>query len=85
MRKIFWGLALFFFTSCKGNPVGWGGSHEIIIGNKEAITFRYDPWLVDYDGMYKDADAHCKTFGKNPVETNKGRQREFGTQSFDCR
>jgi hypothetical protein len=72
-------------AACAGAPVGWGGTHEVVMANEKAITVLYDPFLGGHDDAYRIATEHCKKFGKDPVPTVEGRKNMQPTQTFECK
>jgi len=84
-RTLFAILLSLMLVGCAGAPVGWGGSHEIILANQKSVTFRYDPFLVNYTGMMADATKHCNLYNKEPVLTVRGQNGALATQTFECK
>jgi hypothetical protein len=86
MKKVLLAILLsLIVVGCAGAPVGWGGSHEIILANQKSVTFRYDPILVRYTDMMADATKHCSSYKKDPVITITGNDGPLRTQTFECR
>jgi hypothetical protein len=72
-------------AGCVGAPVGWGGTHEVMLANEKSITFIYDKLVGGYYAIMTDATDHCKKYKKDPVPTSEGRQGMLFTQTFECR
>jgi len=84
-RTLFAILLSLMTAGCVGAPVGWGGTHEVMLANEKSITFIYDKLVGGYYAIMTDATEHCKKYKKDPVPTLEGRQGMLFTQTFECR
>lgn len=84
-RTLFAILLSLMSVGCAGAPVGWGGTHEVMLANEKSITFIYDKLVGGYYAIMTDATEHCKKYKKDPVPTSEGRQGMLFTQTFECR
>ena len=84
-RTLFAILLSLMMAGCVGAPVGWGGTHEVMLSNEKSITFIYDKLVGGYYAIMTDATEHCKKYKKDPVPTSEGRQGMLFTQTFECR
>ena len=84
-RTLFAILLSLMTAGCVGAPVGWGGTHEVMLANEKSITFIYDKFVGGYYAIMNDATEHCKKYKKDPVPTLEGRQGMLFTQTFECR
>ena len=53
----------------EGAPLGWGGTHEVLLANEKAVTYKYDAVVGGQDAVFKAAADHCAAYGKSPVPT----------------
>jgi len=72
-------------TACAGAPVGWGGSHELVLANEQAVTIAYDPLMGGYNKANHAATEHCAKYSKSPVPTVRGNKGVLPTQTYECR
>ena len=86
-NKIFLFLIFFFISGCAipGAPIGWGGSHKITMSNEKAITFIFDPLVVCYECMVKEATNHCQKYQKSPVPTMTTSSGIIREKVYECK
>ena len=72
-------------AACANAPVGWGGSHELVLANEQAVTIVYDPLMGGYDKANHAASEHCAKYNKSPVPTVEGNMGALPTQTYECR
>ena len=72
-------------SGCAGAPVGWGGTHQVTLANKKAISIVYDPLVGGYAAANKEATAHCQKYSLDAVPTNKTMNGALTEQVFECR
>tara|TARA_R110002124_G_scaffold149220_1_gene315074 strand:+ start:221794 stop:222048 length:255 start_codon:yes stop_codon:yes gene_type:complete len=72
-------------SACANAPVGWGGSHDIVLANEKAITIAYDPIMGGYSKAMQAATEHCGEYDKSPVPTVSGKRGPMPTQTYECR
>ena len=69
----------------EGAPVGWGGSHKVVLANEHAVTYQYDALVGGYGAVMAAATEHCASFGKSPVPTVNQDMGIVSSQTFECR
>ena len=72
-------------AACAGGAVGWGGTHELVLANPQAVTIAYDPLMGGYEHAQYAATQHCAQYGKSPVPTVSGNRGIIPTQTYECR
>ena len=75
----------FLITACAGGAVGWGGSHQVVLANEQAITIAYDPLMGGYGKAQQVATEHCDLYKKSPIPTVSGNMGILPTQTYECR
>jgi hypothetical protein len=86
MKRLILILISCILVGCSSAPVGWGGTHEVILANEKSIAFIYDKLMGGYSAIMADATEHCKKYKKVPYPTTEGRAlMTLSTQAFECR
>lgn len=78
--------AVLILTACQSAPIGWGGTHKVMMANSKVITVMYDPVVRGYEDALAEAVSHCQKFKKEPVPLQEGRANVmYPTLTFECR